>query len=251
MTVPTGDAAHPEPPGPVSPGPEPSGPASPGPASPGPAPSGPGTAAGPGPPPAARTGSARALGLSCAALVAAACLLWAGSVAVWFRVTPPGRPPVELTGAEVSGAPGAVALLALAGVAGLVATAGPLRRALGALLAAAGAATAVVVVRAALADPFAAGATVTLPPGTAADGLRGLPVTGTPASLLTVAGTALLLAVGLFVLVRAPRLASLGARYGSAAQRRTEADPDRAAWQELDEGRDPTIGPGPPRAEPG
>ena len=199
----------------------------------------------------ARRNPARSLGLVCAGLAGAAALLWGASVAVWYTVTPPGRALIELTGAEVSAVPGASALLALAGVAAAVATRGPLRRAIGALLAVAGGAAAAVGVRGLLAHPFAvdvpASGLPQLPPGTPVELVRGQPVELTAAPLLVLAGAALLLAAGLFVLLAEPRLAHLGARYGTRRERRAEPDPDRAAWLELDAGRDPTLGPGPPR----
>jgi hypothetical protein len=43
------------------------------------------------------------------------------------------------------------------------------------------------------------------------------------------------------VLLREPRMARLGARYAAEGARPTTADPDRAAWVALDEGRDPTV----------
>lgn len=195
--------------------------------------------------------SGRALGVACAGLVGAAALLWGGSAAAWFSVTPPGRSSIELTGAELTAVPGAAALLALAGVAALVATRGPLRRGLGAVLAAAGAGAGTVAARVALADPFAAEASPALPPGTSLDALRGLPLDVTPAPLLAVAGAAAVALVGAFVLLREPRLASVGGGYGRRTQRAAQLDPDRAAWQELDDGHDPTVGPGPSRPESG
>jgi hypothetical protein len=51
---------------------------------------------------------------------------------------------------------------------------------------------------------------------------------------------AVLLAVGLGVLVRERRLPRLGARYAAPGARPAPTDPDRAAWQDLDAGRDPT-----------
>jgi hypothetical protein len=165
----------------------------------------------------------RALGTACAGLALSAVLLWAGSATVWYRVLRPGAAPVELTGASVAPWLGGTALLALAGVAGVVATGGVLRRLVGALLGLAGAGVLVLGVRALLTDPNAAD--------------------GTGAPLLAVAGALVLLAVGIAVLVRERRLPRLGARYAAPGERRVERDPDRAAWEELDEGRDPTVDP--------
>jgi Tryptophan-associated transmembrane protein (Trp_oprn_chp) len=137
--------------------------------------------------------SPRVLAAVCAALVVSAGLLWGASVA--------GDVP------SLSG----VALLALAGVAAVVATAGVVRRVAGGLLAAAGLVQAVFAV--------AAGPLLALP------------------------GGVVLLVAGVAVVVWESRLSRLGARYAAPGQRRAERDPDRAAWQDLDEGRDPTVDP--------
>lgn len=151
--------------------------------------------------------SGRALLVACLGLAVAAALLWGGSVTVWSGAAG-GQLHPWLTG---------VALLALAGVAGVVATGGVLRRLVGALLALVGAGSAVA----------------------GAAGLAG----ATAGPLLVVGGSAALLAVGVFVVARESRLARLGTRYAAAGDRRREQDPDRAAWDALDEGRDPTSGP--------
>lgn len=173
----------------------------------------------------APTGRSRLLGPVCAGLVAAAAALWGGSQAVWSRVTEAvpggGQQVVEVTGAQARPAFGGVALLALAGVAGVVATGGLLRRVVGGLLALAGVAVAV----SAAAAPFVATGT-------------------TAAPLLAVLGGALVGAAGLVVLLRERSLPRLGARYAAPGARPAPSDPDRAAWQDLDAGRDPTAGPG-------
>ncbi len=143
----------------------------------------------------------RALGLACVAPAGAAGLLWGSSA---------------LAGAQASPSLSGFAWVALAGVAGLVATGGVVRRVLAALLGLAGAAVAVIG-----------------PSG----GTRA------PAAVLAVAAGVVLLAAGVFVLLREPRLARLGARYAAPGARPVEVDPDRAAWQDLDAGRDPTADP--------
>jgi hypothetical protein len=65
----------------------------------------------------------------------------------------------------------------------------------------------------------------------------------TVAPLLAVAGGLVLLAVGIVVVLREQGLARLGARYAAPGERRVQRDPDRTAWDELDEGRDPTVDP--------
>jgi hypothetical protein len=166
-------------------------------------------------------GSPRLLAAVCAGLAVSAVALWGASAAVWHRTAVAGRAPEGLTGAQVAPSLTGVALLALAGVAALVATGGVLRRMVGVLLGAAGAVVAVVAARALVVPPSGTDPTV--------------------APLLAVGGGVLLLAVGLSVLVGEPRLARFGARYSGAATRRPEVDPDRAAWQDLDAGRDPTA----------
>lgn len=183
---------------------------------------------------AAPTGRPRLLGPVCAGLVAAAAALWGGSQAVWYRVTEAvaggGQQVLEVTGAQARPAFGGVALLALAGVAGVVATGGLLRRVVGGLLALAGAAVVVSAVVSLIDAPDAAGVDA--------------PATATSAPLLAVLGGVLLVAAGLVVLLRERRLPRLGARYAAPGARPAPSDPDRAAWQDLDAGRDPTAGPG-------
>jgi hypothetical protein len=161
------------------------------------------------------------LGLACLGLVAAAALLWGASALTWHTTTSPGRAPVATSGAEAAPSLSGFAWVALAGVAALVATGGPVRRVLAALLGLAGAAVAVIGV----------------------GGWTHAGPSSTPAPLLAVAGGLLLIAVGTFVLFREPRLSRLGARYAAPGTRAVEIDPDRAAWQDLDAGRDPTAGP--------
>ncbi|OLS98038.1 hypothetical protein BJF90_41740 [Pseudonocardia sp. CNS-004] len=181
--------------------------------------------------------------MTCAGLALSAVLLWAGSAAVWYRGGPDvsGAPPVELTGAQAAPWLGGTALLALAGVAGVVATGGVLRRLVGVLLGLVGLGVAGFGLRAQFGGP----------PGE----LRG-PAEVTVAPLLAVAGGLVLLAVGIVVVLRERGLARLGARYAAPGERRVQRDPDRTAWDELDEGRDPTadppaVPPGDPGDDPG
>jgi hypothetical protein len=139
----------------------------------------------------------------------AAVLLWAASAVVW-------EPDAGRTGAQVAPSLTGVALLALAGVAGVLATGGIVRRVVGGLLALAGVLQAV-------------GAVVAL-------------TGGSPAPLLAVAGGAVLLGAGVLVAVREPRLPRFGSRYAAAGDRRVRRDPDRVAWEALDAGEDPTTG---------
>jgi uncharacterized membrane protein (TIGR02234 family) len=196
------------------------------------------------------TRSPRLLATACAGLVGSAALLWGGSAAVWYRVSVPdaavtGRAAVEFTGAQVAPSLTGMALLALAGVAAVVATGGLLRRLVGVLLALAGAGVAAIAAWALVDSPFATDAAdVTLPrppAGVSVDALRHAPTDTTAAPLLAVAGGVVLLAVGLLAALREKRLPRFGARYANPAQRRVDPDPDRAAWQALDAGVDPTA----------
>lgn len=192
------------------------------------------------------TRSPRALAGVCAALVVAAGALWAGSALVWLRVRPDGRAPVELTGTAVAPELTGIALVALAGVGGVVATGDVLRRLVGVLLVGAAGCAAAVSVPAWTGDPGAVAAGARAPDGVPAALLAGQPAAATAAPLLALAGALLLLGAGVAVLLREPRLARLGARYAAAGSRpRADRDPDRAAWADLDEGRDPTAD-GPP-----
>jgi uncharacterized membrane protein (TIGR02234 family) len=189
--------------------------------------------------------SSRLLLVICAGLVLAAALLWGASAAVWFRVTAVDRTVVELTGGQVGAWPTGVALLALAGVAGVVATGGVPRRLVGALLALVGLAISVLGPLTLFGDPYASGAPAAAlpqpPAGVSVDELRHQPTETTPAPLLVIAGAAAMLVAGLVVIGWERRLPRFGARYSAPGERRVETDPDRAAWQDLDAGRDPTA----------
>ena len=184
--------------------------------------------------------SPRGLAVACCGLAGAAGLAWGSSALLWYTVSPSGRAPVVFTGAQVTPSLSGIAWVALAGVAGLVATGGVVRRVVAVLLGLAGLVVAAVgwdgwtrtVYAEDLADHVPPGATPSPPP-----------LEVTPAPLLAVAGGLLLLAVGAFVLLREPRLSRLGARYAAPGARPVEVDPDRAAWQDLDAGRDPTADP--------
>jgi hypothetical protein len=185
----------------------------------------------------APTRSPRLLLAACAGLAVTAALLWGASALVWYRVTPAGHAPVEFRGAQMAPSLTGVALVALAGVAGLVATGGMVRRVVAGLLGVAGVAMAWTGVRALTRTAATIdGAPASLP---APGGPPALAIT--PAPLLAVAGGVVLLAVGAYVVLREPRLSRLGARYAAPGKRPAPVDPDRAAWQDLDAGRDPTV----------
>ncbi|HVL85627.1 MAG TPA: Trp biosynthesis-associated membrane protein [Pseudonocardia sp.] len=195
----------------------------------------------------------RSLTLACAGLALAAAALWAASALDWYRVTAdvPLRGPVDVavTGAQVQPGLTGVGLAALAAVAALVATGGPVRRTLGLVLAVAGLLLAGSALRAFAGSPFAAGGGgIPEPPaGVPAEALAGAPTETTTGPLLAVLGGLLLLGAGVLVMLREARLPRLGGRYAAPSARPAPADPDRAAWEALDAGRDPTTGPPDPR----
>jgi anthranilate synthase component 1 len=100
--------------------------------------------------------------------------------------------------------------------------------------------------------PVSRSALLLVPPSAAAiAALPEAPAGGTPAASVTPAAgplpaamaAILLLAVGLALLVTEPRLPRFGSRYSArTAERAAPEYPDRAAWEALDAGRDPTAG---------
>jgi uncharacterized membrane protein (TIGR02234 family) len=189
--------------------------------------------------------SRRRLLLVCVALVSAAAALEAAARLAWFtaEVDVVGRTDtVTATGADLLPGLSGVALLALASVAAAVALAGAPRRLLGGLVAAAGCYVGISTVRLLVVAPAAAdlAALPDAPASATAAGPVALEAGPLPAAL----GSVLLLAVGVGLIVREPRLPRLGARYAARpVERIVTADPDRAAWEALDAGRDPTVDP--------
>ena len=176
-------------------------------------------------------------------------LLLLGFGRTWATATSaqPGLPRVvvALSGLDLVPVGAALPLVALAGVAGLVATRGAWRRAVGALLLVAGAAGAVLALRAGLtlADPSGAGATVDRLVGERLGvTVSGVPVSTTSWWLPAVLGGLLVGVGGLLALLHGSRWPTLGRRYerdaanAGAATGRTES-----AWDLLDRGVDPTA----------
>jgi hypothetical protein len=142
-------------------------------------------------------------------LLGAAATLWGATELSWR------------TGGDTgTGGPGlgAVALLALAALAGVFAVGGWARRLLGAVVLVVGG----WVCRQAL----------------VADGDVDL-LTGRGLALL---GGVLLLAAGAVIVVRAARLPTMGARYERAHARRRSGDAGKDMWDGLSDGEDPTVG---------
>lgn len=193
-------------------------------------------------------GARRRLALVCVGLLAGAAALEGAARLPWFSASVEavgrGAVTVSATGADLVPALSAVALLAGAAVAAAVALGGVARRALGGLVAVAGAGVGIAVVRLLLAPP--APADLAALPGAPAGGVAAAgAVVLRPGPLPAALGAALLLVAGVVVLVGERRLPRLGSRYSAQPADTPESarDPDRAAWDALDAGRDPTVDP--------
>lgn len=173
--------------------------------------------------------SKRPLWMVAVLLLLGAAALWGASRLVWSADVHDGgvRGPVlqTHTGAQVTGALVPLAILAVAGVAGMVAVGGWARRALGVILAVAGLGACWVAI----------------------DGVRfsGFP-DGTPVwEVFTGRGLALLGGIlvvlgGLIATRRAGAMPRLGARYSTPSGQKAARDPDTELWEALSEGDDPT-----------
>jgi uncharacterized membrane protein (TIGR02234 family) len=153
-----------------------------------------------------------------------------------------GTVPISATGAQVAPALIGLAALAVAAVAAAIAVSGVARRVLGGIVAVAGAYGSYAAVAAWLHPPTA----VELPAlvGSAAAGAvtaPGAAVATTAAPVLGLLGGLLVVAGGGVLAVADRRLPRMGARYDAPGAPRRPADPERAAWDELDSGVDPTT----------
>lgn len=170
----------------------------------------------------------RAMGLVVFALLLAAAALWGSSELTWFaELRHTGVRGVVMdteSGAQRSAALVPLALLALAGVAGAVATGGWARRVLGAILLLAGGAVAVSSVV-----------------GVHLGEASGYPTWEVLAGHGLAAAGGVLLAVSGIVVVRlARRMPRLGARYSAPGDKPAARDPDTEMWDSLSAGDDPT-----------
>ncbi len=189
---------------------------------------------------APRTPSRGLLGVIILLALAAAGLLWGSSSMTWveqaYRDTFGRQDAVTADGARLFPELIPVALAALAAIAAVLATARWLRRLVGVLVALAGA---LLVWRVggrvfggALSDDR-------VPPGTTP---LGAPEVHPAGYLLALGAGAVLLVAGVLVAGWARRLPVMGAKYSApGAAKERPKDPDRVLWDELDEGRDPTV----------
>lgn len=180
------------------------------------------------------------------ALLLASGALWLSSSLPWFPSGGALGDATGKTGGEVVPSLGPLAAVALAAVAAVLATSGVLRRLLGVLVGLAG----VWVCWLSLAPAQPAQAALRLlPDAERQDVLRrqaALTVQlAAGRGLVLLGGALMLLAAGL-LLLRGQRMPKLGARYQAPGTPRPPADPDRALWESLDKGEDPTAGPSAP-----
>jgi hypothetical protein len=175
-----------------------------------------------------RSGPKAELGLAVLLCLVGSSLVLLSTSRVWQELMVAGRPPLPDMTRQVEGialVPGvrALALVGLAGVVALVAARRSGRVVVGLLLAVCGVAVVVQVGRAVAGGP---------------------PLTAWP--WVCLAGGALLASAGALVVVRGSRWATLSRRYEPPGAR-TEQEPageasERALWEALDRGEDPTNG---------
>ncbi|OXM48104.1 Trp biosynthesis-associated membrane protein [Amycolatopsis alba] len=173
----------------------------------------------------------RPLWIAVVGLLLGAVALWGSSQLVWFAEFRDGGVRGTIVYTEI-GSTRAIALiplalLALAGTAGLIATGGWPRRVLGVVLAVAGAAAVWIGVADGPFTGFADGL-----PVAQMLGARGLAILG---GILVAAG-------GLAAIKGAGRMPRLGAKYAApGAKKRAAKDPETELWEALSEGEDPTA----------
>ncbi|MFG1695652.1 Trp biosynthesis-associated membrane protein [Nonomuraea sp. NPDC049309] len=159
----------------------------------------------------------------------------------WARVLQAGA--AAPTGGDLSPVLTPVALAGLAGVVAVLATRGTGRRVVGAVLALCGAGVAAAV-WAAIDD---ANVTGWLGERDVLHGSSGVPWEAAPLwPAVAAAGALLMLAGGITAIARGPRWAGMSARYdraqGTDGEAKAQVSDDRALWDALDRGDDPTEG---------
>lgn len=189
----------------------------------------------------------REYGLAVLAMAAGAGLLLAAAGSHWVtgQVSAPGPVapvPVELTGTDLTGALSGIGWAGLAGIAGLYATRGWARRAVGLLVAVGGAAALNAVWGATRPDTISA--TVSANTTDAADTaqMAAAPQLAALGPAMAMAGAVLLVAAGLLATLRSPAWPGMGTRYDrDAAPRANRAETPSDLWKSLDAGDDPTL----------
>jgi uncharacterized membrane protein (TIGR02234 family) len=185
---------------------------------------------------------ARRLGVTAAALVLAALVLWTSTRLVWvhagYRSPLRGFVTLTATGGQVKPELVGFALLALAGIAALIASSGWVRRAVGVLLGVEGLWLVWLAASWLFGPPPMSLGEVTPPAGAVA---AGAPVR-TAAPLLALLAGFVLVAAAVAMVRWARSMPGLGSRYAAPATARRSPDRDSAWWRALDEGEDPTSG---------
>ncbi|NBE98177.1 hypothetical protein FE391_31650 [Nonomuraea sp. KC401] len=175
-------------------------------------------------------------------MTALGCLLvlWAAGQA-WVTVLGDGAATEAPSGGELSPVLSPVALAGLAGVVAVLATKGAGRRAVGALLALCGAGAAVAAWAALSGDTVSE----RLREQNVLSGAAGLSWEVAPLwPAVTAAGAILVTAGGVLAVLRGGRWAGMSARYDRAAgEPSARVSDDRALWDALDRGDDPTDHP--------
>ncbi len=198
------------------------------------------------PPKPARSGRSLALALIAGAAGAAVVLLASGRT--WAKATAvvaQGQLPQTASGQDVTGVPGALAIVGLAALVALFAVRGAGRTAVAVLLALSGAGT-VVGAYLGISDTAALREKAATATGLSDAGVQDVSHTFWP--WVAVVGGLLLLVAGVLALLYGRHWPAMSARYeraGAAARgprRSAAADPDRPEemWKSLDRGEDPT-----------
>lgn len=198
--------------------------------------------------PMSRPVSRRALVVGVLLLIAAAAALAGAAALGWarvgFDVPLRGIVTVRVTGSDLLPALGPLALLALAGVAAVLATGGWTRRMLGTVLLVAAIPPVMGAVRVTDERRLVQAAVTAgeLPARSVPDGTVTVLFAG-PA--LATAGAVLLAGAGVVLVLRGHRMPRMGRRYSAPTARASEPQ-DQELWERIDAGEDPTA-PGDPR----
>ncbi|WP_245984067.1 TIGR02234 family membrane protein [Streptomyces tateyamensis] len=192
--------------------------------------------------PAARSGARRGLALMLLLTVVGAVLVLVAVGRTWARGTAAGGLAVAASGSQISGLPGALALVGLASAVAVFAVRGAGRQLVGVLVVAAGLGA-------------AAGAALGAGDSSTVDALAAsrLALTGTVAEQVShtlwpyvaVLGGLLLAAAGALTLLRGRDWPAMGARYEAPtakAAAKSGANTPADLWKALDRGEDPTEG---------
>jgi uncharacterized membrane protein (TIGR02234 family) len=193
-------------------------------------------------PPAARP-ARRELGLALVAGAAGAGIVLFAAGQPWARASFAPAPPlpassVTLTGHELVPAAGALGLAALACLAALIATRGMARRAVGALLAAAGVVTAIA---ATTSVGHTHVLTVAAAHTLAAPRAPHVAVAAFPWWAAAASGGLVIVITGMLAVWRGTQWAGMSSRYDRPGGSRRPVDDPATTWDELDRGADPTI----------